>query len=121
MRCYRALGRLAEAMTTYRRLRQTLSVVLGIAPSPVAEALAQELREVSRHATPDSRLPPSASFLSKVICRISVAGLPLKCLLRNAIARSSIMGGINEIDIQGEAYGSSKRIAAGRKWHGVRG
>ncbi len=47
MRCYRALGRPAEALTTYRRLRQTLSVVLGIAPSPAAEALAQELREGS--------------------------------------------------------------------------
>ena len=45
MRCYRALGRPAEAMTAYRRLRQTLSVVLGIAPSPAAEALAQQLRE----------------------------------------------------------------------------
>lgn len=47
MRCYRALGRPAEAMSTYRRLRQTLSVVLGITPSPAAEALAQELREGS--------------------------------------------------------------------------
>lgn len=45
MRCYRSLGRPAEAMSTYRRLRQTLSVVLGITPSPAAEALAQELRE----------------------------------------------------------------------------
>ena len=47
MRCYRALGRPAEAMTTYRRLRQTLSVVLGIKPSPAAETLAKELRESS--------------------------------------------------------------------------
>lgn len=47
MRCYRALGRPAEAMTTYRRLRQTLSVVLGIKPSPAAETLAKELREAS--------------------------------------------------------------------------
>ncbi len=47
MRCYRALGRPAEAITAFRRLRQTLSVVLGIAPSPAAEALAQELREGS--------------------------------------------------------------------------
>jgi DNA-binding SARP family transcriptional activator len=47
MRCYRALGRPAEAMTTYRRLRQTLSVVLGITPSPAAEALAQALRKGS--------------------------------------------------------------------------
>jgi DNA-binding SARP family transcriptional activator len=47
MRCYRALGRPAEAITAFRRLRQTLSVVLGIAPSPAAEALARELREGS--------------------------------------------------------------------------
>ena len=47
MRCYQALGRPAEAITAFRRLRQTLSVVLGIAPSPAAEALAQELREGS--------------------------------------------------------------------------
>jgi DNA-binding SARP family transcriptional activator len=47
MRCYRALGRPAEAITAFRRLRQTLSVVLGITPSPAAEALAQELREGS--------------------------------------------------------------------------
>lgn len=44
MRCYRALGRPAEAMTTYRRLRQTLSVVLGIAPSESSQALAQALQ-----------------------------------------------------------------------------
>jgi len=47
MRCYRALGRPAEAIAAFRRLRQTLSVVLGIAPSPAAEALAHELREGS--------------------------------------------------------------------------
>jgi len=47
MRCYRALGRPAEAITAFRRLRQTLSVVLGIAPSPAAEALAREVRESS--------------------------------------------------------------------------
>ena len=52
MRCYRALGRPAEAMITYRRLRQTLSVVLGIGPSPAAEKLFRELQESSaaRHS-----------------------------------------------------------------------
>ena len=52
MRCYQALGRPAEAITAFRRLRQTLSVVLGIAPSPAAETLARELREDSavRHS-----------------------------------------------------------------------
>lgn len=47
MRCYRALGRSAEAMTTFRRLRQTLSVVLGIAPSQSSQALAQALQRES--------------------------------------------------------------------------
>jgi LuxR family maltose regulon positive regulatory protein len=47
MRCYQALGRPAEAISAYRRLRQTLSVVLGIAPSPVAEKLARDLQEGS--------------------------------------------------------------------------
>jgi LuxR family maltose regulon positive regulatory protein len=52
MRCYRALGRPAEAMGVFRRLRQSLSVVLGIAPSPAAEKLARELQEGSaaRHS-----------------------------------------------------------------------
>ncbi|MDP1592217.1 MAG: bacterial transcriptional activator domain-containing protein, partial [Prosthecobacter sp.] len=56
MRCYQALGRPAEAISTYRRLRQTLSVVLGIAPSPAAEALAQDLHKGSaaRYTRPSS-------------------------------------------------------------------
>jgi len=45
MRCYAAQGRPAEAISAYRRLRQTLSVVLGIAPSLAAEKLARELQE----------------------------------------------------------------------------
>ncbi len=43
MRCYAVLNRHAEAWSTYRRLRQTLSVTLGIAPSPDSEALARKL------------------------------------------------------------------------------
>lgn len=39
MRCYMQLERRAEAMAVYRRLRQTLSVTLGIAPSPQSEHL----------------------------------------------------------------------------------
>jgi DNA-binding SARP family transcriptional activator len=53
MRCYRALGRPAEGLAVFRRLRQTLSVVLGIAPSPAAEALARELRAGSAQSPPD--------------------------------------------------------------------
>lgn len=47
MRCYRALGRPAEAIAIFRRLRQTLSVVLGIAPSAAAETLAREIQRGS--------------------------------------------------------------------------
>jgi DNA-binding SARP family transcriptional activator len=45
MRCYRARGRAADGIAVFRRMRQTLSVVLNVAPSPAAEALAKELRE----------------------------------------------------------------------------
>jgi len=44
MRCYRALGRHAEAMSTYRKLRHLLSVVLGISPSETSQALAAALQ-----------------------------------------------------------------------------
>lgn len=44
MRCHHALGRYAEGMSAYRRLRQTLSVVLGIAPSAQSQALARSLQ-----------------------------------------------------------------------------
>jgi DNA-binding SARP family transcriptional activator len=44
MRCYRAQGRHAEAMSAYRRLRQLLSVVLGIAPSEATQSLARSLQ-----------------------------------------------------------------------------
>ena len=44
MRCYAALGRHAEAINAYRRLRQLLSVVLGIGPSDSSQALARALQ-----------------------------------------------------------------------------
>lgn len=45
MRCYRRSGRLTEAVSAYRRLRQTLSAVLGIAPSPESEAIYREIMD----------------------------------------------------------------------------
>lgn len=51
MRCYRALRRPAEGMGVYRRLRQTLSVVLGVAPSAASEAAARALRECGQPHT----------------------------------------------------------------------
>ena len=44
MRCYRALGQHSEAMNAYRKLRQMLSVVLGMAPSESTQALARKLQ-----------------------------------------------------------------------------
>lgn len=39
MRCYQQMNRRAEALAVYRRMRQTLSVILGVKPSPASEAL----------------------------------------------------------------------------------
>jgi len=47
MRCHAATGRPAEGIAVYRRLRQTLSVVLGLKPSTRTEQLAQLLRDES--------------------------------------------------------------------------
>jgi LuxR family transcriptional regulator, maltose regulon positive regulatory protein len=48
MRCYLRLLKPAEGIALYRRLRQVLSVVLGVQPAPFSEALANELRTVAR-------------------------------------------------------------------------
>lgn len=45
MRCHAATGRPAEGIAVFRRLRQTLSVVLGIAPSTASEHLLRLLRQ----------------------------------------------------------------------------
>ncbi len=43
MRCHLALGQRAEGASVYRQLRQTLSVILGIAPSGPSESLGSVL------------------------------------------------------------------------------
>ena len=43
IRCHMKAGRRAEALSAYRSLRRTLSLVLGIAPSPETAALYQEI------------------------------------------------------------------------------
>jgi LuxR family maltose regulon positive regulatory protein len=43
MRCYLDQGRLAEGLAAYRRLRQALSVTLGVVPSSASEALHKSL------------------------------------------------------------------------------
>lgn len=50
MRCHLAAGRSAEGLVVFRRMRQILSVVLGIGPSPKSHTLAQRLGELApRH------------------------------------------------------------------------
>jgi DNA-binding SARP family transcriptional activator len=44
MRCYHRLDRLPEAVSAYRRLKQTLSVTLSLPPSAATERLYQSLR-----------------------------------------------------------------------------
>jgi DNA-binding SARP family transcriptional activator len=44
MRCYQRLDRLPEAVSAYRRLKQTLSVLLSLPPSAGTERLYQALR-----------------------------------------------------------------------------
>lgn len=50
MRCHRARGQHAEALSLYWRLRQTLSVSLGIAPSSETEVLFHEIGSSARVA-----------------------------------------------------------------------
>ena len=54
MRCYERLGRHTEAISVYRRLRQTLSVVLGVSTSPDSQALHRKIMQAcagTREAT----------------------------------------------------------------------
>ena len=43
MHCYQDTGRHTEGLAVYRRLRQTVSVTLGVSPSPASEALYRAL------------------------------------------------------------------------------
>jgi pentatricopeptide repeat protein len=43
IRCYQKLGRNAEALSVYQRMRHTLSIILGTQPSADTEALIRSL------------------------------------------------------------------------------
>ena len=54
MICHRELGNHAEALKTYRRCRELLSVVLGVQPNAQTQAVYQSLKQSSvERATPD--------------------------------------------------------------------
>jgi DNA-binding SARP family transcriptional activator len=50
MRCYEQLDRRTEAFSVYRRLKHTLSVVLGVTPSESTQRLFAEMLERQRHS-----------------------------------------------------------------------
>jgi ATP/maltotriose-dependent transcriptional regulator MalT/DNA-binding SARP family transcriptional activator len=54
MLCLMRLERRAEAIAAFRRLRQTLSVTLGVRPSPQSERLFRALQAASPLPSPDS-------------------------------------------------------------------
>jgi DNA-binding SARP family transcriptional activator len=58
MRCYKSSGRLTEAVSAYRRLRQTASAVLGVSPSAAAEALYREVLLELAAAPSETTAPP---------------------------------------------------------------
>jgi DNA-binding SARP family transcriptional activator len=45
MLCYRAEGRIAEALDAYRRCRDVISIMLGVAPSASTQAIYQSLKQ----------------------------------------------------------------------------
>jgi LuxR family maltose regulon positive regulatory protein len=82
MRCYERLGKRTEAFSAYRRLKHTLSVVLGVPPSDSTQRLFQEMLQrqteegslLSVDAVAAGGATPSASNGTRGV----VAKLPLR-------------------------------------------
>lgn len=61
MRCYERLGKRTEALSVYRRLKHTLSVVLGVPPSDATQRLFQDM--LRRQAEEGPLVEPEADVL----------------------------------------------------------
>jgi len=59
MRCYERLGKRTEAFSTYRRLKHTLSVVLGVPPSDTTQRL---FRDMLQRQTDEGSVVPEKTF-----------------------------------------------------------
>ena len=81
MRCYERLGKRTEAFSVYRRLKHTLSVVLGVPPSDVAQRLFQDMLQRQSEAGalrgPDSEMPSASKAKSGSHCEIASAAYAL--------------------------------------------
>ena len=76
MRCYEIQGKRSEALSAYRRLKHTLSVLLGVPPSEATQKLFQDMlqRQSETGASgPDSEISPASKAK-----RGGVARLPLR-------------------------------------------
>lgn len=74
MRCYERLGKRTEALSVYRRLKHTLSVVLGVPPSDAAQRLFQDMlqRQSETGVLPglDSAIPSASKAKRGVVARL---------------------------------------------------
>jgi DNA-binding SARP family transcriptional activator len=84
MRCYERLGKRTEALSVYRRLKHTLSVVLGVPPSDAAQQMFQDM--LRRQMEEGPLVEPKADVLGADSAALSasrrtsgnVAKLPLR-------------------------------------------
>ena len=61
MRCYERMGKRSEAFSAYRRLKHTLSVLLGVPPSEATQRLFQDM--LSRQAADGTPPQPNGDFV----------------------------------------------------------
>ena len=77
MRCYEVQGKRSEALSAYRRLKHTLSVLLGVPPSEATQKLFQDMlqrqSETGAPAGPDNEIRSASK-----VKRGGVARLPLR-------------------------------------------
>ena len=74
MRCYERLDKRTEALSVYRRLKQTLSVVLGVPPSDATQGLFQDMlqrqSETGVLPVPDTAIPSASKAKRGVVARL---------------------------------------------------
>jgi DNA-binding SARP family transcriptional activator len=74
MRCYERLGKRTEALSVYRRLKHTLSVVLGVPPSDATQRLFHDMlqrqSEVGVLPGADSVIPSASKAKRGVVARL---------------------------------------------------
>jgi len=74
MRCYERLGKRTEALSVYRRLKHTLSVVLGVPPSEATQRLFQDMlqrqSETGLLPGPDSAITSASKAKPGVVSRL---------------------------------------------------